>query len=82
MPADRDHPVDHREVPDASRHDRALLRGLPAGTLPSVSFVDPEVGVISEIGKALSSVPGLGAILARLKTGGGDRRGTAGHVLR
>ena len=43
-----------------------------AGTLPSVSFVDPEVGVISEIGKALASVPGLGAILARLKTGGGD----------
>ena len=28
--------------------------------------------MISEIGKALSSVPGLGAILARLKTGGGD----------
>jgi phospholipase C len=33
------------------------------GTLPSVSFVDPEVGLVSEIGQALDSVPPLKAFL-------------------
>jgi len=43
-----------------------------AGTLPSVSFVDPEFGVISEIGAPLTKVPGLEAIGAKLETTGGD----------
>jgi phospholipase C len=43
-----------------------------AGTLPSVSFVDPEFGVLSDIGEPLASVPGLEAIASKLETTGGD----------
>jgi phospholipase C len=43
-----------------------------AGTLPSVSFVDPEFGVLSQVGSLLARVPGLEAIGARLETVGGD----------
>ncbi len=43
-----------------------------AGTLPSVSFVDPEVGALSLIGKTLASLPVLGSIGAGLATLGGD----------
>jgi phospholipase C len=43
-----------------------------AGTLPSVSFVDPEFGVISEVGSLLKKVPGLEALGAKLETVGGD----------
>jgi phospholipase C len=42
------------------------------GTLPSVSFVDPEVGAVSLIGKTLASLPVLGPILGTLGTIGGD----------
>jgi phospholipase C len=42
------------------------------GTLPSVSFVDPEVGAVSEVGKALASLPAVGSILGTLGTLGGD----------
>ncbi len=43
-----------------------------AGTLPSVSFVDPEVGALSLVGKTLGSLPLLGPILSGLATVGGD----------
>ncbi len=43
-----------------------------AGKLPSVSFVDPEVGVLSYIGKQLASLPVLGSIVSGLDTLGGD----------
>jgi phospholipase C len=43
-----------------------------AGTLPAVSFVDPEFGVISEVGSLLSKVPGLEEIGAKLEEVGGD----------
>jgi phospholipase C len=43
-----------------------------AGTLPSVSFVDPEVGVLSYVGKQLASLPVLGNVVAGLATVGGD----------
>ncbi len=43
-----------------------------AGTLPSVSFVDPEVGALSAFGRALASVPLLGKIGAKLATRGGS----------
>ena len=43
------------------------------GTLPSVSFVDPEVGAISVIGRALASLPVLGPIVGTLGTVGGDQ---------
>jgi phospholipase C len=43
-----------------------------AGTLPSVSFVDPEVGVLSFVGKSLSSLPVVGEIASGLATVGGD----------
>jgi phospholipase C len=43
-----------------------------AGSLPSVSFVDPEFGALSDVGSALTSVPGLEALGAKLETTGGD----------
>ncbi|HTA32409.1 MAG TPA: alkaline phosphatase family protein [Solirubrobacteraceae bacterium] len=43
-----------------------------AGTLPSVSFVDPEFGVLSEVGQKLATVPGLEKIGAKLSEVGGD----------
>jgi len=43
-----------------------------AGTLPSVSFVDPEFGVLSEVGQKLATVPGLEKIGAKLSEIGGD----------
>ena len=47
-----------------------------AGTLPSVSFVDPEFGVLSDIGEPLTKVPGLEAIGAKLESSGGDEEST------
>jgi phospholipase C len=44
-----------------------------AGTLPSVSFVDPEFGVISDIGAPLAALPELAGISAGLQTAGGDQ---------
>ncbi len=43
-----------------------------AGTLPSVSFVDPEFGALSDVGEPISKLPGLEALGARLETTGGD----------
>ena len=42
------------------------------GGLPAVSFVDPEFGVLSELGSALATVPQLASVGARLSTIGGD----------
>jgi phospholipase C len=42
------------------------------GLLPSVSFVDPGFGVLSDIGKPIASLPGLEKIGAVLETVGGD----------
>ena len=43
-----------------------------AGTLPAVSFVDPEFGVVSEVGAALAGLPGLGSVAGALEDTGGD----------
>jgi phospholipase C len=43
-----------------------------AGTLPSVSFVDPEFGLLSDIGAPLATVAGLESIGALLEATGGD----------
>lgn len=43
-----------------------------AGTLPAVSFVDPEFGALSEVGSTLKNVPGLEALGAKLETIGGS----------
>jgi phospholipase C len=43
-----------------------------AGSLPSVSFVDPEFGALSDIGEPLTKVPGLEALGVKLETTGGD----------
>jgi phospholipase C len=43
-----------------------------AGSLPSVSFVDPEAGVLAYIGTLIDKLPGLGAIGAKLRTHGGS----------
>jgi phospholipase C len=42
------------------------------GTLPAVSFVDPEFGVLGEAGGPLSKVPGLEALGAKISETGGD----------
>jgi phospholipase C len=44
-----------------------------AGTLPSVSFVDPEFGALSDIGLPLAALPGIGSVGAVLETVGGDQ---------
>jgi phospholipase C len=44
-----------------------------AGTLPAVSFVDPEFGVVSDIGSPLAALPILAPIAAGLQTVGGDQ---------
>jgi phospholipase C len=43
-----------------------------AGTLPSVSFVDPEFGVLSDVGEPIGKLPGMEAIAGKLETTGGD----------
>ncbi len=43
-----------------------------AGTLPSVSFVDPEFGALGEVGSPLTTVPGLEALGAKISATGGD----------
>ena len=43
-----------------------------SGNLPSVSFVDPEFGALSDVGSTLATLSGLEAIGARLETAGGD----------
>ena len=43
-----------------------------AGNLPSVSFVDPEFGVLSEVGAGLAGLPGLATLGAKLEASGGD----------
>jgi phospholipase C len=42
------------------------------GTLPSVSFVDPEFGLLSDIGEPLAAIPGIEAITGKLESTGGD----------
>ncbi len=46
-----------------------------AGTLPAVSLVDPEFGVISEVGSALSKLEALKPLAEGLETTGGDEEG-------
>jgi len=47
-----------------------------SGALPSVSFVDPEFGVLSDIGAPLATVPALEPIAGKLETTGGDEEST------
>ncbi|MHB8242981.1 MAG: alkaline phosphatase family protein [Solirubrobacteraceae bacterium] len=42
------------------------------GSLPAVSFVDPEFGALSDVGETLATLPGLEALGAKLSTAGGD----------
>jgi phospholipase C len=43
-----------------------------AGTLPSVSLVDPEFGVAGIVGSGLATIPALQPIAEKLETTGGD----------
>jgi phospholipase C len=43
-----------------------------AGSLPSVSLVDPEFGVAGIVGSALATIPALAPIAEKLETTGGD----------
>jgi phospholipase C len=49
-----------------------FLLDCKSGSLPSVSFVDPEFGVLSDIGSPLAALPGMEAIAGKLETTGGD----------
>jgi phospholipase C len=49
-----------------------FLADCGAGTLPSVSFVDPEFGVLGEVGSPLTTAPGLEALGAKISATGGD----------
>jgi phospholipase C len=49
-----------------------FLADCATGGLPSVSFVDPEFGALTDIGGPLSSLPGMEAIAGKLDTTGGD----------
>jgi phospholipase C len=42
------------------------------GSLPAVSLVDPEFGVVGEVGSALAKLPALAPLAERLQTTGGD----------
>ena len=46
-----------------------------AGTLPAVSLVDPEFGVVGEVGSALAKLPALRPYAEGLQTAGGDEEG-------
>ncbi|MEA2214886.1 MAG: phospholipase [Solirubrobacteraceae bacterium] len=43
-----------------------------SGSLPAVSLVDPEFGVVGEVGSALAQLPALAPIAEKLQTTGGD----------
>jgi phospholipase C len=43
-----------------------------SGSLPSVSFVDPEFGALSDIGEPLTKVPGIESLGVKLTETGGD----------
>jgi phospholipase C len=49
-----------------------FLADCRTGALPSVSFVDPEFGVLGDAGGPLSEVPGLQALGAKASEAGGD----------
>jgi phospholipase C len=49
-----------------------FLADCATGSLPSVSFVDPEFGALTDIGGPLSALPGIEAITGKLDTTGGD----------
>jgi phospholipase C len=49
-----------------------FLSDCKAGTLPQVSFVDPEFGALTDIGEPLAALPALAPIAEKLDTTGGD----------
>jgi phospholipase C len=52
----------------------AFYAACAAGTLPAVSFVDPEFGAAGEVGAPLQSLPGvLSSVGATISTVGGDQ---------
>ncbi len=53
-----------------------------SGNLPSVSFVDPEFGALSDVGSTLATVPGLEAITGQDRNARRRRGGPPGHGLR
>jgi len=62
--------ADTEQGPDVSQSWNATHEQIDEGRI--VSFVDPELGVLSAVGSALASVPGLEAITGKLETTGGD----------
>jgi phospholipase C len=50
-----------------------FLLDCKAGTLPAVSFVDPEFGALGEVGSPLATLPGLEALGAKISATGGDQ---------
>jgi phospholipase C len=64
-------PVVEKHWKHLHRMDR-FLADCASGSLPAVSFVDPEIGVISELGVALSSLPLLKSLGEQLSAHGGS----------
>ncbi len=60
------------KYPTNIRHYAEFLLDCKAGTLPAVSFVDPEFGVLGDAGGPLSELPGLEALGAKVSETGGD----------
>jgi phospholipase C len=62
-----------RRYPTHLSSFKRFLADCRAGTLPAVSLVDPQFGVVSEIGSVLSRLPGiLGSLVSVPKGGGAD----------
>jgi len=55
----------------------AFYADCAAGTLPQVSFVDPEFGALSDIGQPLTEVPGLEALGVKLTETSGSEEDPA-----
>ncbi|HXW58534.1 MAG TPA: alkaline phosphatase family protein [Solirubrobacteraceae bacterium] len=49
-----------------------FLLDCAAGVLPAVSFVDPEFGVLSDVGSYIAQLPALSTLAGELETTGGD----------
>ena len=60
------------KYPSNLAHYGQFLLDCASGSLPAVSFVDPEFGVLGDAGSSLASLPGIEALTGKLETTGGD----------
>ncbi len=60
LPATGIIPTTIEKYPDHIVSVENFFADCAAGTLPSVSFVDPEFGAVTEVGSGIASIPGIG----------------------